>query len=54
MVGQWEDETLETQGFISTRINLATPQSPVHGSVKCFSHDPVEEPNFNQQQSLAY
>lgn len=54
MVGQRDDETLETQDFISIPIHLATPQSPVPGSVKGLSRDPVEEPNFNQQRSLAH
>ena len=32
--------TLETQGQISTWINLATPQSTLRGSLQWFSHDP--------------
>lgn len=42
--------TLEIQRQISTWINLATTQSSVRGSVKCFSCDPVEEHNFHWQQ----
>lgn len=42
------DGTLETQGSISTQINLAIPQSSIHGSLECFPHDPVEEPDFHQ------
>ena len=38
------DGTLKTQGAacISTRIDLATSQSPVCGSLKYFPHDPTE------------
>lgn len=48
------DRTLKTQegnSFDSvSQRNLATLQPPLPGSVKCFSLDPVEEPNFNGQQ----
>ena len=30
---------------------LATPQSPVHGSLEVFSQNPVEEPDFHQQNN---
>ena len=40
-MGHWK-----TQGWIFTQISLATPQSPVRGSIKCFSHDL----HFHQQQ----
>ena len=38
------DVKLETQGSasISTQINFATLQPPMHGSLECFSHDVVE------------
>lgn len=50
MVGQTEMDP-GNPGTDSTRINLATPQSPpVCGSVKCFSRHPVQEPDFHQQQ----
>lgn len=48
------DETLESQEGNSDSLpakNLATSQSPMHGCLKCFSHKPVEGPNFNQQQA---
>lgn len=45
------DGSWETQGHLS-QINLAIPQSPVRGSVKCFSHDPVKQPDFDLQQYL--
>lgn len=41
--------TLKTQGQ-PFQINLASPQSPVHGSLGCFPRDPVEEHNFYSQQ----
>lgn len=34
----------------STQINLATPQSPIHGPLEGSPHNPVEEPGFHQQQ----
>lgn len=41
--------THEGQHCLFTQINLATPQSPVHESVRYFSHNPVGEPKFYQQ-----
>ena len=43
------DKTLKTQGPISTQVNLATAQSPMHGSLDCFPCDPMEEPDFHRQ-----
>ena len=42
------DGTLETQSQISTKINHATQQFPMHGSSECFPCDPVEDPYFYQ------
>lgn len=36
----------EHLGFCITN-NLATPQCPVPGSIKHFSRDPVDEPDFH-------
>lgn len=36
--------------FYFHRINLVTEQSPVCGSLKCFSWDSVQEPHFHWQQ----
>ena len=49
------DGTLGAQGqpSVSTQINLATPQFPMCGSIKYFSHDPVKEPYFHQEQLQA-
>lgn len=48
----WQDRqigTHEGQPCLFTQINLATPQSPMHGSVKYFSQNPVGEHKFHQQ-----
>ena len=42
------DGKLKTQGQISTELKLATSQSPMSGSLECFLHHLVEEPNFHQ------
>ena len=52
--GMEENGQLETQGQISTQINLATPQSPMHGSSKYFSHNFMEESDFHQQHFVDF
>lgn len=51
--GTERDGELITRGHpsVSTQINLITPQPPMHGPVKCFSRDPVEEPHSHPQYS---
>ena len=46
------DGTLEAQeaASISTQINLATPLSPVLGSMKYFSRNPMGQPDFHRPQ----
>lgn len=47
------DGTLESQeggSDFSPPKHLATPHSPMHGFLKCFSHKPMEKPNFKDQQ----
>ena len=39
-----------TQGQTSTRLNLATPQSSMHGSMRYIPWDPMKDPHFHQQQ----
>lgn len=48
MDGDW---TLETQGSISMGISLATPQSPMQGSLDSFRYDPFVEHNLHWQQT---
>lgn len=46
MVGRREvrhGEARKGNSLILSQINHAAPQSPLHGSLKCFSQDPVEE-----------
>ena len=51
--GMEQDRKLETQGQTSTPINLATPQSPMCGSLVYFPPNFVEDTEFHQQHLMS-
>lgn len=50
-MGHWKPRG---RGSPSPINHLATSQSSVSGSLKCFSRDPVEEPVSSQQHNRVY